>query len=381
MLSKNNTHAARLPRGAGRRLALSALAGLSLMLAPAAWSASLVGEIVVVSGACPGGYIPLDGRTLDPEIYPELAAVLNVDPSINSTDTIELPILLPPFSVGNSLTGTNSGPLLPANIFVFQDGTPAIASQVNANFSQLEQGLYAVAQLSAPPPTGSLEPHLCISVGGNTPPLVEVGVAFRPAEIDVNGNESPARLVFVRVDVSGYPVVPPAFYDGNIDLGLLDLANPGIKRPNITFRLINENVCLAFESVDAAGNRVGPYPAELRLTGVQVALGYNTDKTQVPWGNHYITIQQQLSGATNPESVLLSAAFAYTPQRDEQQRPGFVAVDVIDDRTLLLKNRNAVLQQFQYRVQARCGYGNGAYSVYYDPRLKHNGGGGGGGVY
>ena len=79
----------------------------------------------------------------------------------------------------------------------------------------------------------SFAPRYCVASGGDTAPLVEVGLEF------IQGPEASGSLVFKRVNVSGFPVVPQEFLQGNIDLKALEAANPGIKRPNVTFRLVN----------------------------------------------------------------------------------------------------------------------------------------------
>ena len=87
----------------------------------------------------------------------------------------------------------------------------------------------------------SFAPRYCVTSGGDTAPLVEVGLEY------IQGAEASGSLVFKRVDVSGFPTVPQEFLQGDIDLKALEAANPGIKRPNVTFRLVNENVCRAYE--------------------------------------------------------------------------------------------------------------------------------------
>ena len=65
--------------------------------------------------------------------------------------------------------------------------------------------------------------------------------------------------------------------------------------------------------------------------------------------------------------------FAYITKRDENNRPGFVAADLVDERTLILENRNTVSGDFFYRVQAQCGSGDDAYNAYYDPLIRTSG--------
>ena len=89
-------------------------------------------------------------------------------------------------------------------------------------------------------------------------------------------------------------------------------------------------------------------------------------------------------------------------ERDEAYQLGFVAVDLVDERTLVLEARNVTSAEYLYRLQARCGagdvpldldkdgypddidvnnlgleYTNGAYNVYYDPQIRNDGRGGG----
>ena len=89
------------------------------------------------------------------------------------------------------------------------------------------------------------QPTYCVAVGGDTAPLVEVGLSFIQAPgTDVFDGE----LEFNRVDVSGYTydeLPAGCFEDGNLCLDALEAANPGIGRPNIAFRIVGENVCKA----------------------------------------------------------------------------------------------------------------------------------------
>ena len=91
------------------------------------------------------------------------------------------------------------------------------------------------------------EPQYCVAVGGDTAPLVEVGLSF------VQGENFSGELEFNRVDVSGYSydeLPPGCFEDGNLCLDALEAVNPGIGRPNIAFRIVGENVCAAAEVVE-----------------------------------------------------------------------------------------------------------------------------------
>ena len=216
---------------------------------------------------------------------------------------------------------------------------------------------------------GSLEPKYCLATGGDTAPLVEIGVRYEPAMQGPGG-----ELVFARVNVSGYANIPPGFEVGDIDLNALQRANPGIGRPNVSFVLVGENICLAQAPVSDDRESIGKgfmYPGELRMSGVQVAKFTTTDKDAILWGDDF-----EEQAALAAKGILSEANFAYTTQRDEQGRFGFVAVDIVDDRAIVLENRNVTNADFSYRVQAQCGEPGSATNVYYDPVLRNNGGGG-----
>ena len=76
-------------------------------------------------------------------------------------------------------------------------------------------------------------------------------------------------------------MIPQGFLQGDIDLKALEAANPGIKRPNVTFRLVNENVCRAYEEASfpqrvekstlAKVNPDSVYPGELKMSGIQIS--------------------------------------------------------------------------------------------------------------
>ena len=288
--------------------------------------------------------------------------------------------------------------------------------------------------------------------------------------------------MFARVDVSGLKyqelVGTGCFENGDLCLDKLAETNPGITRPNVTFRLVGENVCPARELVEVtefidcgqtgitdtvqvrelqwdqkqvmdfcdsipnaayhsggfcesvgqgqdkiskrdcrlAGGENGDtrnsqanspiclppesafemvtrtgggtagaqcevttlaeefYPGELKMSGVQIARGEysESEKDIIPWGNDYEEFSQNGRDFTR-------ANFAYITKRDEEGRPGFVAADLVDERTLILENRNFSADTFNYRVQAECGEGDDAFNVYYDPLIRSNGGSGGGG--
>ena len=112
------------------------------------------------------------------------------------------------------------------------------------------------------------------------------------------------------------------------------------------------------------------------MSGVQIARGdYDeSEKELIPWGNDYEEFSQNGRDFTQ-------ANFAYITKRDEEGRPGFVAADLVDERTLILENRNFSVDTFNYRVQAECGSGEDAFNVYYDPVIRSNGGSGGGYPY
>ena len=55
------------------------------------------------------------------------------------------------------------------------------------------------------------------------------------------------------------------------------------------------------------------------------------------------------------------ANFAYITKRDEEGRPGLLK-DLVDERTLILENRNFSADTFNYRVQAECGEGEDAFN-------------------
>lgn len=113
-----------------------------------------------------------------------------------------------------------------------------------------------------------------------------------------------------------------------------------------------------------------PYPAELVMSGLQISRNddYPTDEE---WGNDFDEQREALLNGGSAEA----SPYAYITKRDENGRPGFVAADLVDERTLILENRNTIQDDFFYRVQAQCGDGTDAYNVYYDPRIQTSGGG------
>lgn len=455
------------------------LLAASSMYASQANANGLVGQILLVAGECPAGYLPADGRAISAEEYPELAAVLNeptevrfaqIDPIFAgdispepttpddpTADALPNPIEQVLFktvdgsghtsdiTVGVSYTeqysttdpaqpGTLSNavnsflgtprisekfPGLKSADYVIKTlGTEKIASglylpdgreltstmllepeaswiqvdTVTGNFVPSEPikidellALYGkpIAETDSrtlvDSTTGELTsfaPRYCVASGGDTAPLVEVGLEF------IQGPEASGSLVFKRVDVSGFPVVPQEFLQGDIDLKALEAANPGIKRPNVTFRLVNENVCRAYEEASfpqrvekSALAKVNPdsvYPGELKMSGIQISTDTTSAKADIKWGDDFEIQRLNLREG----APLEAAAFAYIAKRDELGRPGFVAADIVDERTIILENRNTTDLEYVYRVQAQCGDGATAYNVYFDPRIRTSGGGG-----
>ena len=107
------------------------------------------------------------------------------------------------------------------------------------------------------------------------------------------------------------------------------------------------------------------------MSGIQISTDLSGDKADVKWGDDF----EQQRGLREGGSIQ-DAAFVHIAKRDEFGRPGFVAADIVDERTIILENRNTTAQEYRYRVQAQCGEGLSAYNVYYDPRIKTGGGGG-----
>jgi hypothetical protein len=324
--------------------------------------------------------------------------------------------------------------------------------------------------------------------------LVEVGLTY---EQDEGENPYSGSLEFERIDVSGYKydeLPAGCFQNGDLCLDELQAVNPGIGRPNISFKLIGENICRAKETVEVVSfedcdtapstgtndngdtvlvtqlddafnmtlfceklggrvhstgaycesndsgpklsnglcNKIGggrgdgrnneanspiclppedayvtveqspstrnfeecsdcpppvaqcrvvtyeeqPYPGELLLSGVQIANEYFGDKADIPWGDHFEEQRERLNGSGAPDS----SDFAYITKRDENGNPGFVAADLVDERSLILENRNiSGLNEgnYNYRVQAQCGENGDEYNAYYDPLIRTGGGGGG----
>ena len=118
-----------------------------------------------------------------------------------------------------------------------------------------------------------------------------------------------------------------------------------------------------------------PYPGELLLSGVQIAFEYFGAKEDIPWGDHFEAQRASLKAGLSPKS----SDFAYITKRDENGNPGFVAADLVDERTLILENRNISgltnNGNYNYRVQAQCGENGDEYNAYYDPAIRTGGGG------
>ena len=248
--------------------------------------------------------------------------------------------------------------------FVRFNRTNAAGNPLPDNFRKNQAVLRINAgQVAAATPLG-IAPKTCISVGGDTEPVIEVGLKY------VQNGPGSGTLELFRVDVSGIPKAQlPIETSTNGDLILTALLdpNPGIARPNIRFRVVNENQCRAVLDIDASGNVLGEYPGELRLSGVQV--GAIDASGAFTFGNEF----NALVGGNLPFD---QAGFNYVNRVDEAQLPGFIAADRIDERTLEIEIRNTNVQEYYYRVQAQCGEGSLAYNVYFDPRVKASGEGG-----
>lgn len=217
--------------------------------------------------------------------------------------------------------------------------------------------------VAAETPLG-IVPKTCISVGGDTEPVIEVGLIYNQTA------PGAGELLLFRVDVSGIPkaLVPPVTStNGDLDLGALLVANPGIARPNIRFRVVNENQCRGVLDVNTLGVPNAEYPAELKLTAVQVGQDLGTT---VDFGQEFDDLVQGVIPFSD-------AGYNYIRRFDQQGNGGFVAADQIDERTLEIEVRNVTLgKEYYYKVEGQCGEGALAYNVYFDPKLKHSGRGG-----
>ena len=584
----------------------AALLGVSCYLPLSAQASTIPGEIILVAGQCPGGFLPADGSSVDLSKYPELTSVVLDSYGTGDMGTINLPTatsdavaetfdyVFPDapdmesgatsylvkvndergfrevIEVSVSKKGGSKDPqAFVAYIASFEaktgatvdnyairtkqgislpNGTPVAAGTEGsywfANFctgrngtckqtdrnvetlplTSLEkgdlQGGYPVAmsdgtagdtseievgdgEAMLPTDFAPFQPQYCVAVGGDTAPLVEVGLTY----VQGSGEDPYAgSLEFERIDVSGYKydeLPAGCFQNGDLCLDELQAVNPGIGRPNISFRLVGDNICRAretveivgFEDCDTAGgsgtnengdtvvvsrlsssfdmdafcdrlggrvhysgafcesydegpklnngmcNRIGggkgdgrnndanspiclppedayvtveqspsrnafvnydvkcdaasdegcyeqppaqcrvvtyeeqPYPGELLLSGVQIAFEYTGAKEDIPWGDHFDEQRARLIKGQMPEN----SDFAYITKRDENGNPGFVAADLVDERTLILENRNiSGLNEgnYNYRVQAQCGENGDEYNAYYDPLIRTSGGGG-----
>jgi len=54
----------------------AALLGVSCYLPLSAQASTIPGEIILVAGQCPGGFLPADGSSVDLSKYPELTSVV-----------------------------------------------------------------------------------------------------------------------------------------------------------------------------------------------------------------------------------------------------------------------------------------------------------------
>ena len=164
----------------------------------------------------------------------------------------------------------------------------------------------------------------------------------------------------------------PPFY--GTDAGFPDtycVAQDFGRQTNLGGGSISTRLASASGQFEIVKENLLPYPGELKLSGVQIAetSGYPTAEE---WGNHFDAQREALLNGGNPAD----SPFAYITKRDENNRPGFVAADLVDERTLILENRNTVSGDFFYRVQAQCGSGDDAYNAYYDPLIRTSGKGG-----
>jgi hypothetical protein len=585
----------------------AALLGVSCYLPLSAQASTIPGEIILVAGQCPGGFLPADGSSVDLSKYPELTSVVLDSYGSGDMGTINLPtassdavaetfdyvfVDAPDMASGatsylvkvndergfrevievsvskkggskdpqafvayiasfeaktgatveNYAIRTKQGISLPngapvaagtegsywfANFCTGRNGT---CKQTDRNvetlpLSSLEegdlQGGYPVAMSNGtagdtseivegdgtaelPQDFAPFQPQYCVAVGGDTAPLVEVGLTY----VQGSGEDPYAgSLEFERIDVSGYKydeLPAGCFQNGDLCLDELEAVNPGIGRPNISFRLVGENICRAKETVEVVSfedcdtapstgtngngdtvlvtqldsafdmalfcdklggrvhssgafcesndsgpklsnglcNKIGggrgdgrnnqanspiclppesayvtleqttsslqrlssgerinsaneecseescyeeppaqcrvvtyeeqPYPGELLLSGVQIANQYFGDKADIPWGDHFEEQRERLNGSGAPDK----SDFAYITKRDENGNPGFVAADLVDERTLILENRNiSGLNEgnYNYRVQAQCGENGDEYNAYYDPLIRTSG--------
>ena len=441
---------------------MAVLAGALMSVAGGTRAEPLVGEVVLYAGAnCPAGWLQADGATYKETQYPELYAALgtthcasvggcvagdfalpnlkgrfprgvlpgstaagdiggaavsaaNLPAHTHSLDGVELSGRV----VATTLEGDTEVPSSTTTLgdsnrtAIYKAGTPNTGLAAGSAVVTGDANTNTLPAYDGSPGDEILPPHVsmqyCVAAGGDTAPLIEVGLQY----VEDLSFPTQGSLVPVRVDVSGFtPTAGNAgdcFVDGNGDVSgnlcLADLAaaNPGIGRPNIRFKLVGENACTARArycffagSTSTLGcSTIGwetPYAGELTLTGVQVARIDDPNnppaKSAIPWGNDQFV-----------PAVGSSRDFTYTLQQDEQLNYGFVAVDSVDERTLVLEARNINSnKEYAYRLQAKCGDqdvpidldGNGfpdseggqtttgAYYIYYDPSIRNDGRGGG----
>ena len=435
----------------------------------------LVGQVILYAGnVCPAGWLAADGSLVSRSDYPALFAVVGETHCVGNTcptsTVFRVPALTNRFvrgagsasnagSVGDrggaSVTAANlpahahslDGVELQGQVYTTtSDGAIAVPSSSVVLADSNRTAIYAVGSPSTPlaagtavvtgqaddstgsnettldPGGGILPPYTymmyCVATGGDTAPLIEVGLTYSEVLYDAADETWPTQgsLKVSRINVSGYPLdlVDQCFQDGSGLNGILCLDKlnnsntSGIGRPNIRFTLLGDNVCTAyayyrtFGSNDpnpGANTNIGTtgcsgycrkYPAELQLTGVQIAnydSQYVNNKAAIPWGDHFISQLDNANGAG-------SSDFTYTFDRDETGRYGFVEVDRIDERTLVFQSRNVSTDQYFYRVQAKCGFGDVppdadpqdgfpdadadfvSYYIYYDPTIVNDGRGG-----
>ena len=435
--------------------------GILMLVTGSVGAEPLVGEVVLYGGAnCPAGWLQADGTTLKKVDYPELYAAIGTTHCASvggcSADDFALPDLKGRFprgvATGTTAAGDSGGAAvsaanLPAHTHsldgvelsgrvvattlegdtevptstttladsnrtaIYKAGTPDTGLAAGSAVVTGDSNTATLSAYDGSPGDEILPPHVsmqyCVASGGDTAPLIEVGLQY----VEDVSFPTQGSLVPVRVDVSGF--TPTAgntgdcFIDGNGDVSgnlcLADLAaaNPGIGRPNIRFKLVGENACTArrsycfFTSTSTGGCPTvgwqGVYSGELTLTGVQVARIDDPNnppaKSAIPWGNDQFV-----------SAVGSTRDFTYTLQQDEQLNYGFVAVDFVDERTLVLEARNVDSnKEYAYRLQAKCGDddvpidldGNGvpdsegsqtttgAYYIYYDPQIRTDGRGSG----
>jgi len=390
------------------------------MVMPAA-AEPLVGQVVLFSGSvCPGGWLPADGRLVAVQEYPELYAVIG-NTYGGDASAMGLPDLRGRFVMGNpdkvEAVGVTGGARLTANNLpahkhslsgvtlsgsvktVAAGGTSATPSSGVALANTNRTAAYAAGTPSVSLANGTASVtgtsgsatqnnasssydgyppyqilNYCIATGGDTAPLIEAALTF-----DATTNS----LSLARVDYSGFddgdPLVKTCVENGDLCLDVFDAYS--ITRPNVRIRLVGDNACKAYDTVTGYKPEppnlfvtgTGPYPGELRLTGVQIAFA-RANKADVVWGDHFLAMRDGLaSGKFSPAD----SSFTYTSLTDRNGRPGFLAVDLVDERTLVFENRQTTQAEFQYRVEAQCGEGDSAYEVYFDPTVRHSGRGGG----